>query len=86
MVPQILGLALLLGQVPPANPTSFINDELAKQWRAEKLTPAERTNDLEFLRRASLDLMGRIPTVKEQQAYLTRILHIPRFRFIVHNT
>jgi hypothetical protein len=63
-------LHVFLLAVSLTQPTAFINRELAQQWQAQKLTPSERTTDLEFLRRASLDLIGRIPTVKEQQAYL----------------
>ena len=59
MVPQVLSLAVLLSQ--PADPTAFINQELAKRWEAEKLTPAARTSDLGFQRRISLELIGRIP-------------------------
>ncbi len=70
MVPHVLGLALLLAQ-PPNDPTALINRELALQWETQNLTPSDKTDDLEFLRRASLDLIGRIPTLQEQEAYLT---------------
>jgi hypothetical protein len=64
MSTQLLGLALLLGQ-PANDPTPVIDAELAKRWQEEKLTPAEKASDQEFLRRASLDLIGRIPTLQE---------------------
>ena len=69
MLPNLLGLALLIGQAPDA-PSAFIDRELAARWTVEKLTPAAKTTDHEFLRRASLDLIGRIPTLAEQQTYL----------------
>ncbi|MBI3823131.1 MAG: DUF1549 domain-containing protein [Planctomycetes bacterium] len=70
MTPQLLGLAILFGQPAPADPSAFINQELAKSWQTEKLTPADNADDRTFQRRASLDLIGRIPTLEEQQAYL----------------
>jgi hypothetical protein len=66
---HLLCLALLLGQ-PGNGPSAFIDAELAIRWQKEKLTPAEKTSDQEFLRRVSLDLIGRIPTLQEQEAYL----------------
>ena len=49
----LLSLTLSLHQSPAAagpDPTPFINDYLAEQWRSHKLTPAEKTSDREFLR------------------------------------
>jgi len=48
----------------------FINDYLAGQWKAQKLTPAERCSDEEFIRRASLDLIGRVATPAEVRAFV----------------
>ena len=48
----------------------FINDYLAGQWKAQKLTPAERCSDEEFIRRASLDLIGRVATPDEVRAFV----------------
>lgn len=39
-------------------------------WQAEKLTPALRTTDAEFLRRIYLDLVGVIPEYSETVAFL----------------
>jgi hypothetical protein len=49
---------------------SFINSVLAKTWKDNKIQPSERCSDYEFIRRASLDIIGRIATVKEIQQFL----------------
>lgn len=69
MSSQLLCLALLIGQ-PPNDPPAFIDAQLAHQWQAEKLTPAAKAGDHEFLRRASLDMIGRIPTGAEIERFL----------------
>src|SRR5262245_42953245 len=74
----LLGIALgELNRARAANglatinePTRLINDHLAKAWKDNKLQPAERCSDYEFIRRASLDIIGRIATVPEIERYL----------------
>ncbi len=39
-------------------------------WQKQKLTPANRSSDSEFLRRVYLDLVGSIPTYEETVAFL----------------
>ncbi|MBL8797180.1 MAG: DUF1549 domain-containing protein, partial [Planctomycetia bacterium] len=51
-------------------PTRVINELLAQSWKDNNLKPAERGSDHEFIRRASLDIIGRIATVKEIEQYL----------------
>jgi hypothetical protein len=50
--------------------TQFINEYLAGQWKAQKLRPSPRCSDEEFLRRASLDIIGRIATPEEVLAFV----------------
>jgi len=45
---------------------------LEQDWRTEDLRPAEPATDEEFLRRANLDLIGRIPTVAEARKFLSQ--------------
>jgi hypothetical protein len=70
---------------------AFINEQLEKGWKDNKLTPADRCTDYEFIRRASLDLIGRIAKVSEiaefmndppqyrRSALIERLLANPEF-------
>jgi hypothetical protein len=49
---------------------AMINQLLEKSWQDNKITPSERCTDYEFIRRASLDIIGRIATLKEIQRFL----------------
>lgn len=48
-----------------AEQVRLINEKLAEKWQANKLKPSDRCTDHEFIRRASLDIIGRIATPKE---------------------
>ncbi|MBX9679796.1 MAG: DUF1549 and DUF1553 domain-containing protein [Gemmataceae bacterium] len=48
-----------------------INELVEKNWEANKLTPSARCSDFEFIRRASLDIIGRIATVDEIRTYMS---------------
>ncbi|MFV8751018.1 DUF1549 domain-containing protein [Nannocystaceae bacterium ST9] len=47
-----------------------IDGLLAEQWRAAGIEPSPITSDAEFLRRVSLDLIGRVPTRPEVDEFL----------------
>ena len=49
---------------------AYINQQLADKWQANKLRPADRCTDYEFIRRATLDLIGRIAEPKEIREFL----------------
>ena len=51
-------------------PPSSIDGFLEAAWRRRGLTPAPPADDRTFLRRVSLDLIGRIPTAAEAEAFL----------------
>lgn len=56
---------------PSTNPGSDrIDALLAEQWRASGIELSASTSDAEFLRRVSLDLIGRIPTRAEVDSFL----------------
>jgi hypothetical protein len=49
--------------VPPQS--LIINEQIAKAWKDNKLTPAARASDDVFVRRVFIDIIGRIPTAEE---------------------
>ena len=61
--------SLLIAAPSFGQATELINQQLAAKWKEQKLQPADKTSDAEFIRRASLDIMGRIPTIDELQTF-----------------
>src|SRR5215212_2206119 len=53
------------------DPTKFgtIDKYLFADMQANRISPADRTNDFEFIRRVSLDITGRIPTPERVVAF-----------------
>jgi Protein of unknown function (DUF1549)/Protein of unknown function (DUF1553) len=47
-----------------------VDGELAASWKKQDIEPSPPASDAEFLRRVTLDLIGRIPTAGEAQAFL----------------
>jgi hypothetical protein len=47
----------------------MIDDKLEAGWKENKVTPSKPADDYEFIRRASLDIIGRIATPAEIEAY-----------------
>lgn len=47
-----------------------INGRIRERWEQEKVVPAQRADDAEFLRRVYLDLAGQIPPVSEVRRFL----------------
>lgn len=58
-----VGSARAAETVPPQ--TQTINDELGKAWKVADLKPSKKATDYEFVRRAFIDIVGRIPTAEE---------------------
>jgi hypothetical protein len=50
--------------------TADIDRQLAARWTAERVKPADRADDAEFMRRVYLDLAGKIPPVSEVREFL----------------
>lgn len=48
----------------------FINEQIRAGWAAHNLTPSKEASDGEWCRRVYLDILGRIPSVAELEAYL----------------
>jgi hypothetical protein len=49
----------------------FINEQITAGWADAGLPPSGDASDGEWCRRVHLDLIGRVPTVKELQTFLT---------------
>jgi hypothetical protein len=58
------------GPGAPAAPAGKLDDLLAASWKAAGVSPAPAISDGEFLRRASLDLIGRVPTLAETRGFI----------------
>jgi hypothetical protein len=50
--------------------TKLINEKIEAGWKANKVTRSRYATDFEFIRRASLDVIGRIAKPEEIQAFL----------------
>ncbi|MBI3822630.1 MAG: DUF1549 domain-containing protein, partial [Planctomycetes bacterium] len=49
---------------------AMIDEHITKGWKGNSTYPSERCTDHEFIRRASIDIIGRIPTPKEVDAFM----------------
>src|ERR1019366_8163705 len=49
---------------------TLIDEQITKGWKDNKSFPSARCTDYEFIRRASLDIVGRIPTVEEIKEFM----------------
>jgi hypothetical protein len=61
--------------VPPQTfaalkPRNFIDERVVEKLRELNLPPSERSSDAEFIRRASLDTIGVLPTAEETRAFV----------------
>ena len=72
MVPNVGGLEQV----------AYINNHIEKMWQKNKLEPSERCDDYTFIRRATLDIIGRIPKIEEIQTYMKDPPNIRRSRLI----
>jgi hypothetical protein len=59
---------------PPASaypqPASFVDEHVIRKWRVLGLEPSGPCTDAEFIRRASLDAIGTLPTPAEVRAFM----------------
>ncbi len=57
-------------QVAEKQVVERINQRIRERWEQEKVVPAQRADDAEFLRRVYLDLAGQIPPVSDVRRFL----------------
>ncbi|MCA9121517.1 MAG: DUF1549 domain-containing protein [Planctomycetaceae bacterium] len=68
--------AARVAESAPRGPNDFgipqvakINEEIAETWAAYELKPSQEATESEWCRRVHLDIIGRIPSVEELQAF-----------------
>ncbi len=57
-------------QFAKLQPRNFIDREVLRQLKQLNIPPSDRAGESEFLRRAYLDTIGRLPSIDETQSYL----------------
>lgn len=57
-------------QISTAEVVDRINQEVATRWTELEVSPSEKADDPEWMRRIYLHLVGRVPTVREAEAFL----------------
>ncbi|MBC8116235.1 MAG: DUF1549 domain-containing protein, partial [Candidatus Saccharimonas sp.] len=58
-----------LASMPDFTPKNFIDQLAVEKWKKLGLKPSPPCDDATFLRRVSVDLCGRLPTVEEVRAF-----------------
>ena len=71
--------AILPLEMPPQVVIDFL---VARGWASREVTPSKLVDDAGFVRRAYLDLLGRIPTVAERHRFLAEVSSDKRLRLI----
>ena len=63
----------LVDQFGGVEQVAYINELIEKAWKDNKIQPSKRCTDHEFIRRASLDIVGRIATVDEIKTFFNEV-------------
>lgn len=62
-------LGLPISQYPEFPAANFIDSLALKQWQSLGVVPSEACSDAEFIRRASIDIIGSLPSPAEVKAF-----------------
>ncbi|MCH7688411.1 MAG: DUF1549 domain-containing protein, partial [Planctomycetes bacterium] len=49
---------------------NYINEQIRAGWKDNEVTPSERADDAEWLRRVYLDIVGHIPPFEDLESFL----------------
>ena len=75
-----LGPPLL--EIAGFEPANYIDELVLAKWKQTGLQPSPATGDSAFLRRVTLDICGRLPTVDEARAFLAEAAPDKRERLV----
>ena len=81
-VPIVVIPSNLAFHFPEAVGNTWIDDLVDTKLRSLRIAPSSVCDDETFLRRASLDLIGLLPSVEQREAFLTDQSPTKRFDFI----
>jgi hypothetical protein len=71
-----------LADIPEFKPANYIDELAVAKWKKLGLRPSPPTDDATFLRRMTVDVCGRLPTVAEARAFLADTAADKRARLI----
>jgi hypothetical protein len=66
----LVPLGKAVAQFPDFKANNYIDELAALRWKKLGLVPSQLCSDSEFIRRVTLDLCGRLPTLDETRAFL----------------
>jgi hypothetical protein len=75
-------LGLPVDRYPDFPTTSVVDAAALKQWKALGIVPSEPCTDAEFIRRASLDITGSLPTAAQVQVFVADTAEDKRGRLV----
>ena len=70
-VEQLRELQGTLSALKTGNSNNGVNEALVNQWQRLQIEPTERCDDSTFIRRASIDICGTLPTASEVLAFVS---------------
>ena len=76
------GVSIITGSDDTPLPRGRIDELLAASRQAQELAPAPLIDDTAYLRRVTIDLVGRIPTVAECRLYTAEPAAVRRHRLV----
>jgi hypothetical protein len=68
--PMTLKMTIVSSGSDVAEVSKIIDEKLEAEWKANKVTPSHFIDDYEFIRRASLDIIGRVAKPEEIARYM----------------
>ncbi len=75
-------LGLPIAGAPDFPVDNLVDAATLKQWKALGIAPSESCTDAEFIRRASLDITGSLPTIAEIKAFVADAAPDKRARLV----